>query len=200
MLHLYIHFNYSIVNIVSKSPTGTSSHGSDRASYISSQGEFELSEHQTPRSHVDMLTARSLPSRSQEASSYKAFTSSVYVVIPRSPVTNTAATSTQFRNQNNNSTNAVTEHHHSSVCSPALTPSKPGESPPDIGDFTTNEKQLQLYLKQNGFPYRVMRRNVETDLEAGLQSYFELDVLDESNKFMCDNCTARRMEKRGIGF
>lgn len=64
-------------------------------------------------------------------------------------------------------------------------------------EFTTNEQQLQVHLKQNNFPYRVMRRNVETDLEAGLQAYFELDVLDENNKFLCDKCTAERMEKRG---
>ena len=66
-----------------------------------------------------------------------------------------------------------------------------------IGDFTTNEQKLQLYLKQHGFPYRVMRRNVGTDLEAGLQIYFELDVLDDNNKFICDTCTAERIEKQG---
>lgn len=66
-----------------------------------------------------------------------------------------------------------------------------------IGDFTTNEQKLQLYLKQHGLPYRVMRRNVGTDLEAGLQIYFELDVLDDNNKFICDTCTAERIEKQG---
>ncbi|XP_065912947.1 ubiquitin carboxyl-terminal hydrolase 45-like isoform X2 [Dysidea avara] len=63
--------------------------------------------------------------------------------------------------------------------------------------FTTDEKQLQLHLKKEKFPYRVSRCNVETDLEAGLQAYFELDVLDEHNKFMCDVCTAERVEKQG---
>lgn len=68
------------------------------------------------------------------------------------------------------------------------------------GGFATNEQRLQLHLKGKGNPYRIMRCNVETDLEAGLQTYFELDVLDESNKFICDNCTAKRMEERGIYF
>ena len=64
--------------------------------------------------------------------------------------------------------------------------------------FTINEKLLQLHLKKEKFPYRILRCDVETDLEAGLQAYFELDVLDEHNKFMCDVCTAQRLEKRGI--
>ena len=61
----------------------------------------------------------------------------------------------------------------------------------------TDEKLLQLHLKKEKFPYRILRCNVETDLEAGLQTYFELDVLDEDNKFMCDVCTALRIEKQG---
>ena len=66
-----------------------------------------------------------------------------------------------------------------------------------IGDFATNEQKLQLYLKRHNLPYRVMRRNVGTDLEAGLQIYFELDVLDDNNKFICDKCTTERIEKQG---
>ena len=64
--------------------------------------------------------------------------------------------------------------------------------------FTIDENLLQLHLKEENFPYRILRCDVETDLEAGLQTYFELDVLDEHNKFMCDVCTAQRLEKRGI--
>jgi len=63
--------------------------------------------------------------------------------------------------------------------------------------YTTDEKLLQLHLKKEKFPYRVLRCNVETDLEAGLQAHFELDVLDEDNKFMCDVCTSHRVEKQG---
>ena len=64
--------------------------------------------------------------------------------------------------------------------------------------FTTDEKLLQLHLKKEKFPYRVLRCDVETDLEAGLQAYFELDVLDKDNKFMCDVCTSHRVEKQGM--
>ena len=115
----------------------------------------------------------------------------------------------------NNMGNAGNEH-HSNVSSPVtnmdvtdnayLTSFNPSTSTTSnvsesvsqcIGDYATNEKQLQLHLKQNGFLYRVIRRNVDTDLEAGLQAYFELDVLDDNNKFICDKCTAERMEKRG---
>jgi len=63
--------------------------------------------------------------------------------------------------------------------------------------FATDEKLLQIHLKKEKFPYRILRCNVETDLEAGLQAYFELDVLDEDNKFMCDVCTALRIEEQG---
>ena len=52
-------------------------------------------------------------------------------------------------------------------------------------------------VKGEKFPYRVLRCDVETDLEAGLQAYFELDVLDKDNKFMCDVCTSHRVEKKG---
>lgn len=97
-----------------------------------------------------------------------------------------------------------TDNAYSSPFNPTIslsTNSKVSETVSEcIGDFTTNEKELQLYLKRERLPYRVMRRNVETDLEAGLQTYFELDVLDENNKFICDNCTAKRMEERGTCF
>jgi len=63
--------------------------------------------------------------------------------------------------------------------------------------FATNEKLLQLHLKSQKFPYRTLRCDVETDLETGLQAYFELDVLDEDNKFICDVCTALRIEEQG---
>ncbi|XP_065912951.1 ubiquitin carboxyl-terminal hydrolase 45-like isoform X2 [Dysidea avara] len=63
--------------------------------------------------------------------------------------------------------------------------------------FTTDEKLLQLHLKNEKLPYRVSRCDVETDLEAGLQAYFELDVLDENNKFMCDVCTALGVDEQG---
>jgi len=140
--------------------------------------------------------------------------------IPRVPPNSEAATSvttmTQSVNTNNTNTTIAVIEHNSYVPPPVsvstmhhndganLVPSSPGIQPTTspfsecIGDFATNEQQLQLYLKQNGLPYRVMRRNVETDLEAGLQAYFELDVLDEKNKFMCDRCTVERMEKRGF--
>lgn len=124
------------------------------------------------------------------------------------------ATLTPSADQGNNN-NMGNNEHHSNVSSPVTNTdntdnayiansfnmsitSKVSESVSQCtGDFATNEKQLQLHLKQNGFLYRVIRRNVDTDLEAGLQAYFELDVLDDNNKFICDTCTAERMEKRG---
>ena len=177
---------------------------------------------------VDILTRTNLVSRSlDETFEAEALRSdSVHTEIIRIPqvlpISEAAAAATSITrsvdNSNSSVNNSVVEH-HSNVPSPVstmhgndnchLVSSNPDMPPSSTasetvcqsinnGDFASNEQKLQLYLKQNGLPYRVMRRNVETDLEAGLQIYFELDVLDENNKFICDKCTAERMEKQGI--
>ena len=135
------------------------------------------------------------------------------------PISEVATSMTRSVDMNNSSVNNSVLEHHSNAFSPVstmncndncdLVSSNPDMPPTssasetvsqsiNIGDFTANEQKLQLYLKQHGLPYRVMRHNVGTDLEAGLQIYFELDVLDDNNKFICDKCTAERIEKQGI--
>lgn len=140
--------------------------------------------------------------------------------IPQLPPSSDAATSITTlmpsidQGNTSNMDNAGNEH-HSNVSSPvtnmdstdnayptflksSTTTSNVSESVSQYnGDFATNEQQLQLYLKQKRLCYRMIRRNVDTDLEAGLQLYFELDVLDDNNKFICDKCTAKRVEERG---
>ena len=200
---------------------------SHQGSYISSQCEIELSMRQTPKSlkhsPMHMLTKRRSLSRSLDESfdaraSYSDSVRTEIIRIPQVPSISEAAGSIatwpRSVNKNNSSANNSVVEHHSSVvsvhcndnCNPPVSsnPDMPpssdvSETVSQCNDFTTNEQKLQLHLKQHGFPYRVMRRNVETDLEAGLQQYFELDVLDENNKFICDTCTAQRTEKRGSG-
>lgn len=213
-------YTYSVVKICSKSPTVTIPRSHQSSSHqrhsSNSQHEMELSIYQTSKGsrrssikHVLAKTnslSRSLVESFDTKVSLPDSVRSGIIVIPRvlpiSEAPTSATTMAQSVDKNNtNTTIAVVEHHNDSA---NLVPSSPAIPPTispvseHIGDFATNERHLQLYLKQNGFPYRMMRRNVETDLEAGLQAYFELDVLDENNKFMCDQCTANRMEKRGF--
>ena len=211
------------MNILSKSPTYTlaRSHqsGSHRSSRVDSQCEMELSiraPKTTKRfSPMHTLTKSRSLSKSLDNDAKASYSDSVrteIIRIPQVPPISEDAISVRSVDKNTSVNNSVTMD-HSGVCSPVSTShynsnfvshnpdmlptDVASETGIDIGNFSTNEQKLQLYLKRNNFPYRVMRCDAETDLEAGLQAYFELDVLDDNNKFICDTCTAKRIEKQG---
>jgi len=86
---------------------------------------------------------------------------------------------------------------NSSVASVQNNNSSSGVAAAKFAEYTIDESLLQLHLKKENIPYRNLRSNVDTDLEAGLQAYFELDILDEHNKFMCDVCATTKTEEQG---
>ena len=214
-------FVFPLVNIHSKSPSHTlaRSHqsGSHRSSYIGSPCDMELSI-QTPKptkrfSPMRALTrslSKSLDKSFEAKASYSDSVHTEIIRIPQVTPISGEATSVRSVDQNyisvNNSVTidpstiyspVSTTRYNSNLASPNPDMLLASETSIDISNFATNEQKLQLYLKQNNLPYRVMRCDAETDLEAGLQAYFELDVLDDNNKFICDTCTAKRIEKQG---
>ena len=63
-------------------------------------------------------------------------------------------------------------------------------------DIALNKVKFNKYLESKGLPFQTPYEEPDklTGIEQALHHYTALDVLDENNKFICQNCTLNRKE------
>jgi len=63
-----------------------------------------------------------------------------------------------------------------------------------------SKAKLNEYLASKGFYYQVSCEEAKcpTGIEKALQDYTALDILDEDNKFICQNCTQKRKANKNV--